>query len=159
MKFTKGQIIEGTLGINTKTDGFVKFDDKKVIARVDIKNGYLNKGLPGDRVKVEITDIEEKYGEIIYQGRVIDVLERKQSVYAGHVEEEDERFFFVSHDKKIYTDFIIPKDKLMGAKVNDKVVVEIESWKDPKRSPICHVVEILGKKGDSRAEMASLWLD
>jgi exoribonuclease R len=57
------------------------------------------------------------------------------------IEMEDNRYFFVSHDKKIYTDFIIPSINLNGAVVNDKVVVEIESWQDAKRSPIGKVVE------------------
>lgn len=159
MKFAKGQIIEGTLGINQKQDGFVKFDDKKVIVRVDIKNGYLNRGLNGDRVKVEIIEAEDRYGETIYQAKVNEIVERKQDLYAGHIESENGRFFFVSHDKKIYSDFIIPSQNLHGAEVNDKVVVEIESWSDPKRSPIAKVVEVLGKRGESRAEVASFALE
>jgi ribonuclease R len=159
MKFKKGEILEGTLGVNNKSEGFLKFYDKKVTDRVEMRNGDLNRGFPGDKVKVEVTGAEDKYGEKIYQGKVIEILERNQDIYAGHIEMEDNRYFFVSHDKKIYTDFIIPSINLNGAVVNDKVVVEIESWQDAKRSPIGKVVEILGKKGESRAEIASLSLE
>jgi ribonuclease R len=159
MKFKKGDVVEGLIGINTKNEGFLKFIDKSITERVDVKNGDLNRSLPGDRVKVEIIGLEEKFGEKTYTAKVVEILERKQDLYAGHIEEEDKRFFFVSHDKKIYTDFIIPFANLNKAQVNDKVVVEIESWQDPKRSPIAKVVEVLGRKGESRAEMASLALE
>jgi ribonuclease R len=159
MKFNKHDEVECTLGINNKQDGFAKFWVKnlkdKVDVRVDIANGYLNRGLNGDKVKIEIIGKEEKYGDIIYQAKVLEIVERNQELYAGHIEQEDGRYFFVSHDKKVYTDFIIPTANLAGAQINDKVVVQIESWEDSKRSPIGKVVEVLGKKGDSRAEMAS----
>ncbi len=156
MKFKKGEIIEGLLGVNNKSEGFLKFFDKKITERVDIRNGDLNRGFPNDKVKVEITGVEEKFGEKVYVGKVVEIVERNQEVYAGHIESEDGRFFFVSHDKKIYTDFIIPSTNLNNAEINDKVVVEIESWQDAKRSPIGKVVEVLGKKGESRAEIESL---
>lgn len=159
MKFKKNEKIEGTIGINNKSEGFLRFADKSINARVDIKNGELNRAFIGDKVIVEIIDLEDRNEETIYQARVNEILNRKQDLYAGHIESEDGRFFFVSHDKKIYTDFIIPSVNLNGATINDKVVVEIESWQDSKRSPIGKVVEVLGKKGDSRAEMSALSLE
>lgn len=154
-KFKKGETIDCFLGINAKQDGFVKFFDRTIETRVDIRNADLNRGLNGDRVKVEVIDREDKFGETIFYAKVLEVLERKQKLFAGHIEQEKGKYFFVSHDKKVYTDFIIPEENMGKAKVNDKVVVQIESWKDPKRSPIGKVVEVLGKKGESRAEIAS----
>jgi ribonuclease R len=154
-KFKKGETIVCAIGINQRNDGFAKFFDKNITARVDIKNQDLNRALNNDKVKIEITGRTDRNGEAIYEGKVLEVVERKQNLYAGHLEEEAEKFFFVSHDKKIYTDFIIPTANLRGAQVGDKIVVEIESWEDPKRSPIGKVVEVLGKKGESSAEMAS----
>jgi ribonuclease PH len=49
-------------------------------------------------------------------------------------------------------------DEEMG-KCFDMAVEQIAKWEDPKRSPIGKVVEILGRKGDSRAEMASLAIE
>jgi ribonuclease R len=92
----------------------------------------------------------------VYQGKVTEIVERKQHVYAGHIEEEAGKFFFKSHDKKIYTDFYVPRDQINGAKVDDKVIVEIYEWADPRRSPLAKVVNILGKRGDSKAEIASM---
>lgn len=154
-KFKKGEVIICLIGINVKQDGFLRFFDKSITTRVDVKNVDLNRALNGDRVKVEITGREDRNGETTYEAKVLEVLERKQNLFAGHLEEENGKYFFVSHDKKVYTDFLIPKENLHNAQVNDKVIAEIESWADPKRSPIGKIVEVLGKKGESSAEMAS----
>ncbi len=158
MKFKKGDILECSLGINAKGAGFAKFFDKKMLdakLRVDIAYDNLNKAFHGDKVKLEIIDKEDKYGDITYFAKVLEILERKQDLYAGHLEEDKGRFYFVSHDKKVYTDFFVPTENLNGAKNNEKVVVQIESWDDIKKSPIGKVTEVLGVRGDSKAEMAS----
>lgn len=152
MSLSKNQEVECYLSTNGKGAGFARFLDRKNTDKVEIKREDLNRAFAGDLVKIKIT------GKIYetYQAKVIEIIERKQNVYAGHIEEEDSKYFFVSHDKKIYTDFIIPTANLNNAKPEDKVIVQIESWEDAKRSPIAKVVNILGKRGDSRAEIASM---
>jgi ribonuclease R len=152
MSLNKNQEIECFLSTNQKGQGFCKFLDKNIADKVEIKNDDLNRAFSGDLVKVKI--IGKMYDT--YQGKVTEIVERKQHVYAGHIEEEAGKFFFKSHDKKIYTDFYIPRDQINGAKVDDKVIVEIYEWQDPRRSPLGRVLSILGKRGDSKAEIASM---
>jgi ribonuclease R len=152
MSLYKNQELECYLSTNQKGVGFCRFLDKTLTDKVEIKNDDLNRAFSGDLVKIKIIG---KFYET-YQARVIEIKERKQNVYAGHIEEEAGKFFFKSHDKKIYTDFYIPFDQINGAKVDDKVVVEIYEWKDPRRSPLAKVVSILGKRGESKAEIASM---
>lgn len=152
MSLNKNQEIECFLTTNAKGTGFARFIDKQITDKVEIKNEDLNRAFSGDLVKIKIT------GKIYdtYQAKVLEIVERRQNVYAGHIESEANKFFFKSHDKKIYTDFYIPHDNLNNAKVNDKVIVEITEWQDARRSPIGKVVSILGKRGESKAEIASL---
>lgn len=152
MSLNKNQEIECFLSTNQKGVGFCKFLDKNIADKVEIKNDDLNRAFSGDLVRVKI--IGKMYDT--YQGKVTEIVERKQHVYAGHIEEEAGKYFFKSHDKKIYTDFYIPRDQINGAKVDDKVIAEIYEWADPRRSPLARVVNILGKRGDSKAEIASM---
>jgi predicted nucleotidyltransferase len=55
-----------------------------------------------EKLRNLLSSTKKEIGEI-YEGKVLEVVERKQNLYAGHLEEEAEKFFFVSHDKKIYT--------------------------------------------------------
>ncbi len=152
MSLTKNQTVDCILNTNSKGEGFCKFSDKKILDRVEIKNENLNRAFHGDFVRVRIINkIPESY-----EGKVEEILTRKQDVYAGHLEEEAGKFFFTSHDKKIYTDFYIPRDEVNGGKADDKVIVEIFEWQDARRSPLARVVKIMGRKGDSAAEIASM---
>lgn len=152
MSLNKNQELECYLSTNQKGQGFCRFLDKNFADKVEIKNDDLNRAFSGDLVKVKI--IGKMYDT--YQAKVTEIIERRQHVYAGHIEEDGGKFFFKSHDKKIYTDFYIPHANLFGAKVNDKVIVEITDWADPRRSPIGKVLNILGKRGESKAEIASM---
>jgi len=152
MTFKKDQEFECILNTNGKGDGFARFFDRKITDKVMIENKDLNKAFSGDVVKLRIIG---KEGDA-YLARVVQIVERKQDVYAGHLECEDGKFFFVSHDKKIYTDFYIPHDNVNGAQAGDKIIVSIKDWEDARRSPIAEVVKIMGKKGDSAAEIASM---
>lgn len=152
MTFKKNDEFECLINTNAKGDGFVKFFDKKITDKVEIKNADLNKAFSGDTVRVKIIEKNDD----AYFAKVVEIISRKQAVYAGHLEQQDGKFFFTSHDKKIYTDFYVPHDNLNGAQVGDKVIVSIKDWEDARRSPIANVEKIMGKKGDSRAEIASM---
>ncbi len=152
MTLAKNQIVDCVLNTNSKGEGFCKFVDRKNTDKVEIKNENLNRAFHGDFVKVEIIG---KNGEV-YEGKVEEIVTRRQDVYAGHLEEEAGKFFFTSHDKKIYTDFYIPRDEVNAGKAGDKVIVEIFEWQDARRSPLARVVKVMGRKGDSFAEIASM---
>lgn len=152
MTFNKNQLVECSLVTNTKGDGFCKFYDRNITDKVEIKNEYLNKAFAGDLVKVRIVGKNRD----VYEGRVEEIVSRRQGSYAGHIEEDKGKFYFKSHDKKIYTDFLIPKENLNNATPGDKVIVSIFDWTDGRRSPVGRVEKVMGRKGDSFAEIASM---
>lgn len=153
-----GDTIECFVGTNKKGVGFARSLDvkNKFAEKIEIKAGNLNKALPGDRCLVKIT------GRNIVRGKdygmtaeVVKIVERKQIVYAGHISKDGNNFLFISHDTRIYTPFLIPARFLNNAEVDDKVVVSIDSWEAANKMPIAKVEKVLGKKGDSRAELAA----
>ena len=60
------------------------------------------------------------------------------------MEQENYMLFLKPDDTKMYTDILIPKENLNGAKVGQKVFVEIISWIDANKAPIGKVVKVLG---------------
>lgn len=153
-----GDIVECFVGTNKKGVGFARSLDvkNKFAEKIEIKAGKLNKALPGDRCLIKILSKNTFRGKDFgLLAEVVKVLERKQVVYAGHIVQEDNNFLFISHDTKMYTKFFIPTKNLNGAEVNDKVVVSIESWENANDKPVGKVEKVLGKKGDSRAELAA----
>src|SRR3989338_5581841 len=59
----------------------------------------------------------------------------------------------------MYTDILIPEKLLHGAKAEQKVFVEIISWKDPRKAPEGQVIKILGHPGNNDTEMNAIAME
>lgn len=163
------KLIHGRLSLTSKGDGYVKiskthekidisFDENETIF---IDHEHLNCSFHGDLVEVEVLGKRknDKTGEDVFYGRIKEVLERAKYAYAGKLEIENGIYFLIPDDKKTYTDFIIKKENIMHAKEGDKVIVELISWEDSKRSPFAKVIKVLGRPGDNNAEMLAFALE
>ena len=150
---TKEKILEGSISLNSRGIGFMKIIETG--EDVSIPNKNLNTALHGDVVKAEYQ--KNKRGEL--EGKVTEVLIRNKKGFAGVLEEEAGYFFVVPQDKKVYTDIIIPKEKLLNAVKGDKVFAVIDSWADANKSPRGSIEEVLGKEGDNDVEMKAIALE
>lgn len=161
--------IHGRITLTSKGDGYVKLkEEHEKIDEAFIKDEsvfidheHLNCALHGDMVEVEVLgkNKDEKSGEDIFYGKVSEILERAKYAHAGKLEEDHGVFFLIPDDKKTYVDFIIKKENALGAEAGDKVIVEITSWEDHKKSPFAKVIKILGKPGDNDAEVLAFALE
>ena len=155
MKKTHPQYIEGSLSISGKGTGYVRVPDSKQ-DDIEIDPSFLNTGLHRDKVKVLLHPKRKGESQC---GEIIEIIARAKAGFSGVLEEEKGIYFLVPSDPKMYVDIIIPKDKLNGAKVGQKIFAQIISWKDSKMSPEGEVIEILGKKGENNAEMRGIALE
>lgn len=64
--------------------------------------------------------------------------------------------FLVMDSKILANDIFIPKDKLNGGQAGDKVLVEVVEWPEKAKNPVEKVLDILGKPGESTAEMHAI---
>ncbi len=145
--------IQGTISINSKGTGYVKILGQE--EDIEIEPKYLHTALNGDTVEIALRDKKEgkSYGEV---SRIIN---REKYSFAGVLEREDGILFLKPDDTKMYTDILVPEKSLHGAKVGQKVFVEIVSWEDSEKSPIGKVIKILGKPGDNNVEMLSIAIE
>jgi ribonuclease R len=153
-----GQKLRVVINTNKKGTGTarsIRVKDK-FAQKIEIRREDLKMALPGDICEIQVTGKNIVRGnDYGYLAKVLSIDTRKQEVYAGHIEEDNGKYFFVSHDSKMYIDFLIEEANLNGAKVNDKVVVSLASWVDMNSAPRGVVEKVLGKRGESSAEMAS----
>lgn len=163
------KLVHGRISITSKGEGYVRLTDQheKLDKAFDknesifIDHEHLNCALHGDTVEVEVLGrkTNEKTGADTFFGKVLSILERAKYAHAGKLEEANGLFFLVPDDKKTYTDFIIPKEDTLEAKVGDKVVAEITTWDDPKKTPFAKVIQVLGRPGENDAEMLAFALE
>lgn len=166
--------LNNAYGLNT-FKGLIEIkDDRGVVTPLEIldindyenKNKKKNKGqkiyikrkdlltaLDGDTVLVRIfakRDNKKHFGE------VADIIKRKERKITGIIEFDGTFFFLIPDEDIYYVDFLVPPDKLNGAKSGDKVSAKFLKWENPQKSPLAEITEILGKAGDPKTEYLSI---
>jgi len=142
-------IVEGVLSLNQRGAGFVPYGDQRDIY-IDPKN--TQRALGGDRVQVQL--IHRHKNRI--EGKVVNVLERLQTQFVGVLQKQDNFSFFIPDNYRVGVDIFIPKEKTLGAKNNEKVLVKMTSWPSSAKHPYGEVIERLGRQSPNDTEMLSI---
>lgn len=148
-------IYTGTLMVRGRGTGFVRLPDME--EDVVIEKDFLSFGLDGDLVEIEL--LPKKPSER-QSGKVVRVVEPKERVLIGSLQEKKEGgstvFEFIPDERRLHIRPIVTgatKDQL-----SQKVVVEIQSWKNPFQAPIAEVTQVIGPLGDHETEMQAIML-
>lgn len=133
------QLYKGSFEITRSGMGFV------IVAGLErdiiIRPNDFNKAFHGDLVRVEITKGDVRAGRL--QGKIVQVIERKQKQFVGIVEVNKDFAFFIPIVDKPIPDFFIPNYALHGAKDGQKVIAQIVSWDEKDKRPKGEVIEVV----------------
>ncbi len=105
-----------------------------------VRPSDFNTALHGDTVKVQVENEHKKSGRL--QGKIIEVVQRKQIEFLGRIEMGSSFAFFVADSNKPMPDIFIPFSNLHGAKNNDRAIVRIKEWEKNKK-PMGEVVQVM----------------
>jgi ribonuclease R len=155
-KAPKTNKLEGIISISSKGTGYVAIGEEKNKGQdpeIDLKN--LNTALNGDMVEI----LMHPKGKGRQTAEVTKIISRAKMGFAGIIEKEENAFFLKPDDTKMYTDILIPEAGLNGAKIGQKVFVEITSWTDSHKAPEGKVIKILGRPGDNDTEMEAIAIE
>lgn len=147
--------LKGTMDIARSGMGFVIVEgqEKDIVVRPNDMNGAFS----GDKVRVEITRGDS--GGRRSEGRVTEVLERKQTEFIGTVEVSP-AFAFVSVDsKKTIPDFFVSPKKLNGAKNGDRVIVKFVQWNKGDKKPEGEILEVLKQEDENDMAMKAILVE
>lgn len=156
--------MKNTIKEKPHTEGQIRISHKgigKVLIResgdmIEIEHSFLKTALHGDTVRI-LLHPKDKEGK--QTGEVTKIIRRANKGFAGILEQQNDMYFLIPSDLRMYTDIIIPKDMLNHAQIGQKVFVEITDWKDQKKSPIGKVVEVLGSPNEHNVEMQAIALE
>ncbi len=146
--------LEGFISISPKGFGTVRVKGQE--ETIEIDHGFLHTACQGDTVKILLHP--KKIGASL-TGEVGEILRRSKKGYAGVLEKENDTYFLIPSDLKMYADIVIPENKLAGAKIGQKIFVVITDWKDAKKAPIGKVEKVLGMPMEHNAEMEAIALE
>ncbi len=146
--------LEGIINISHRGTGTVRILKENLV--VEIEHSFLRTACNGDTVLIMLHP-KKKDGTL--SGEVIKILNRSKKGYAGVLEKENDIYFLIPADLKMYSDIIIPQNKLHGAKIGQKVFVTITDWTDAKKAPVGEITKILGMPMEHNAEMEAIALE
>jgi ribonuclease R len=143
---------KGVFEITRSGMGFVVVQglEKDII----IRPHDFNRSFHGDLVRVEITKGDLRVGRL--QGRITQVIQRKQREFIGKIEVNRDFGFFLPDTDKPIPDFFIPLHALNGAKDGQKVVARIISWEEDDKRPKGEVIEIVTAEKESDLAMKEI---
>ncbi|HZE85400.1 MAG TPA: RNB domain-containing ribonuclease, partial [Puia sp.] len=148
------QLLKGKLDVTRSGMGFVTAEGLE--QDILVRPTDFNTAMHGDTVRVKVAAGPSRSGR--QQGQIIEVLERKQMEFLGHVEISQAFAFFIADSDKPMPDIYIPLSKLGGAKTNDRVIVRIVEWEKNKK-PQGQVIQILDQSDVNDAAMKDILLE
>ncbi len=149
-KLDKGNYVTGTIDMTSTGNAYLVSPDME--SDVFISRGNLNRAFDGDLVTAELTKIRGKKPE----GKVREILERRQREIVGTVHMGKGFAFVVPDHRKIPIDIFIPPEKLGNVRDGEKVIARIIDWNKNMKNPQGEILEVLGHLGENDAEMKSI---
>lgn len=150
----KENLIIGVISTTQKGAGYIDDIDPKAES-VYLEAGSLNTALNGDTVEVTLG---EKVIRGVKQrvGKVKKVIKRAKYNFVGILVLENNTWYVIPDDKKMYVKIKISGDNLI---VNQKVQVKMDEWKNSNNFPEGSIIKVLGMKGVNDVEMESIVLE
>ena len=149
---TSTSLVKGVLEITRSGLGYVVVPNKE--GDVIVRPGDFNTALHGDTVRVKITKHNQSSGR--KEGKITDVISRKQTEFIGHIQLSTNFAFFVPSTNKPVPDFYIPLDKLNGATHKQKVVARLLKWEKADKKPLAEVVSLMREEDENDAAMKEI---
>ena len=151
-KSAQHSALRGILEITRSGIGYV------VIANgtgdVLVRQGDFNTALNGDTVVVKV--VKENMNTGKKEGKIVEVVSRKQTEFIGFLQLSTNFAFFVPATDKPMPDIFIPLNKLNGAKHKEKVVARLVTWENGNKKPVGEIVSIIKQEDENDAVMKEI---
>ncbi len=144
-------MLKGIFISNARGFGFVEIEGMET--DLFIPEEYVNGAFHNDTVQVRL--LEEKSGKR-QEAEVIRILSRGTTQVVGTFQKGRNFGFVVPDNMKLATDIFIPIEWSKGAMDGHKVVVDLTSYGDERKSPEGKVTEILGHVNDPGVDILSI---
>lgn len=144
------QRMKGKLEISRSGMGFVIVEGLE--QDILVKPNDFGKAFHGDMVRVEITPARNGKRK---EGKVTEVVSRKQTEFTGRLEVNGKVAFFVPDGDRI-PDFYISADQLNDAVHGQRVLVRFVKWDKNDRKPQGEIIKVIEPGDESDLAMKSI---
>ena len=151
-KITAQLTLKGKLEVTRSGMGYVVVDNTP--GDVLVKPGDFNTALNGDTVRVKVIKENMRSGK--KEGKITEVVTRKQTEFTGHLQLSTNYAFFIPDTDKPMPDLFIPLTDINGAKNKDRVVARLVKWDKDDKKPVGRIVSVLLPEDENDAAMKEL---
>lgn len=151
-KITAQTTLKGKLEVTRSGMGYVIVEN--VTGDILVRPGNFTTALNGDTVRVKVIKENIRTGK--KEGKITEVLTRKQTEFIGHIQLSTNYAFFIPDTDKPMPDLFIPLTELNGAKNKDRVVARLVKWDKEDKKPVGTVVSVMLPEDENDAAMKEL---
>ncbi len=146
------QTIKGKLDVTRSGMGYVIVEDQS--GDVLVRPNDFSTALHGDTVRVKVVKENARTGK--KEGKITEVIARKQTEFIGHIQLSAHHAFFVPDTDKPMPDLYIPMNELNGAKHKERVIVQLVKWDKEDKKPVGKVISVMLAENENDAAMKEL---
>ncbi|HNF30265.1 MAG TPA: ribonuclease R, partial [Chitinophagaceae bacterium] len=144
--------LKGILEVTNSGIGYVIMPEG--VGDILVRQDNFNTAFHGDTVRVKV--IKENFKSGKREGKITEVVQRKQTEFIGKLQLSNAFAFFIPDSNKPMPDFFIPKDKIKTATNNEKVIVRLVKWEKGDKKPVGEVMSILTSADENDAAMKEI---
>ena len=148
--------ITGTFRANQKGFGFVTPLLPNAQGDLFIPASKTLDALNGDTVLAKVSKKGLRQGQMRYSGKIIEILERAEDKFVGTLRKKAGIWLLIPDGKAMIAPIAVDDVTAKGAKVNDKVVVQIITFPSEESLARGVILEVLGRAGKYQAELNSI---
>ena len=140
---------EGIVVKTSKSSVFISDRNGEIIK---IKKEVALFALKGD--KLSLNQINVSNGKKKYV--VENIKERAKDSFVGEIDYSSNTAFFVSSERNIYFDILIPRNDFKPSFLNKILVVKVTNWCSEGKCPIGKIIKVLGPANDFNTHIKSI---
>lgn len=144
--------LKGNLEVKNSGIGYVLMYDG--LGDILVRQDNFNTAFNGDTVRVKVIKENIKSGK--REGKIIEVVNRKQTEFIGTIQLSKAFAFFVPDSLNPMPDFFIPKENMIHVNDKDKVLVRFIKWDKGDKKPVGKIISVLTKADENDAAMKEI---
>lgn len=147
-----GNKVTGYYRHNRKGFGFIIPESPNAHGDLFVPKGNNNGAMTGDRVVATVRRKGKRDGKVIYDGQIVEVLDRAENRFVGTLEKAEGVHFVIPEGRKFTQPILLRDVGSAGPGLGTKVVVEITEYGQGNELPAGVIVETLGPGGQIEVE-------
>ena len=148
--------IVGTFRLNPRGFGFVIPENPDAHGDLFVPPGETGNALTGDTVEAKIIKRGKRGDKMLFEGRVVEVLNRAQNHFVGELLYDFNRWFVRPDGNTFHGPVFVDDPGAKSTHEGDQVVVEITRYPTPGKEARGVIVRVLGERGRPEVDTLSM---